>query len=149
MEIEYAKDPQWANRSQTLVNLTVRFKEIPEDLPFTANPNDTASHGRELYARAIAGEFGVIADFSMPAPTVEYISSAVKEERNKRLAATDWTQLPDIPEATKTKWEPYRQALRDMPQDPSFPWYSLVVSESELGYIVDATLAVFPEEPTN
>ena len=38
----------------------------------------------------------------------------VRVERNKRLQFCDWTQLEDIPTETKTLWEPYRQALRDV-----------------------------------
>lgn len=41
----------------------------------------------------------------------------VRPFRNSRLAATDWTQLPDVPEATRLKWQAYRQALRDMPEN--------------------------------
>lgn len=40
--------------------------------------------------------------------------AAVRTERNARLAATDWTQLPDVPEVTKEKWAVHRQALRDV-----------------------------------
>ena len=38
----------------------------------------------------------------------------LREERNKRLSETDWTQLPDIPESTKNAWQSYRQGLRDI-----------------------------------
>lgn len=38
----------------------------------------------------------------------------LRENRNRRLAETDWTQNPDVPEATKEKWREYRQALRDI-----------------------------------
>ena len=38
----------------------------------------------------------------------------VRADRNRRLQETDWTQLADIPQETKTLWEPYRQALRDI-----------------------------------
>lgn len=40
--------------------------------------------------------------------------AAVRAERDARLAATDWTQLPDVPLATKESWAAYRQALRDV-----------------------------------
>ncbi len=48
----------------------------------------------------------------------------IDELRNKRdqlLAATDWTQAADIPQATRDKYAAYRQALRDVPQQPGFP----------------------------
>lgn len=44
--------------------------------------------------------------------------SVVREERNKLLAASDWTQLPDVPLATKEAWAVYRQALRDITNQP-------------------------------
>lgn len=40
----------------------------------------------------------------------------VRDERNAKLAACDWTQLGDAPltDAQKTEWADYRQALRDI-----------------------------------
>lgn len=35
-------------------------------------------------------------------------------DRNGRLQETDWSQSADVPEETKTKWQTYRQALRDI-----------------------------------
>ena len=34
--------------------------------------------------------------------------------RNVKLTETDWSQSGDIPDSTKTKWQTYRQALRDI-----------------------------------
>jgi hypothetical protein len=45
----------------------------------------------------------------------------VRNDRNKRLADCDWTQLADSP-VDKTVWETYRQALRDVPSQKEFPW---------------------------
>lgn len=42
--------------------------------------------------------------------------AAVRAERDARLAATDWTQLPDVPMSTREAWAAYRQALRDVTQ---------------------------------
>ena len=39
----------------------------------------------------------------------------LREERDARLLETDWTQNPDVSDATKTKWQTYRQELRDLP----------------------------------
>ena len=38
----------------------------------------------------------------------------LRKERNKLLTECDWTQFPDVPESTRTLWQPYRQALRDI-----------------------------------
>lgn len=50
----------------------------------------------------------------------------LREERNKKLSACDWTQLVNSPldSTGKTNWASYRQTLRDLPentQDPSNP----------------------------
>lgn len=42
----------------------------------------------------------------------------VRKERGNRLIASDWTQLPDVPLATKEVWASYRQALRDITEQP-------------------------------
>lgn len=47
--------------------------------------------------------------------------SEVRAERNRLLTESDWTQAKDVPDAVSAKWAPYRQALRDVPQQPGFP----------------------------
>lgn len=41
--------------------------------------------------------------------------------RASLLQASDWTQLPDVPLATKEAWATYRQALRDITSQPGYP----------------------------
>lgn len=48
-------------------------------------------------------------------------AAEVRAERNAKLAATDWTQGADTPQAIKDKYAPYRQALRDVPAQSGFP----------------------------
>lgn len=36
-------------------------------IPFTASPDDVEPHGRELYERAQAGEFGQVQPYEAPA----------------------------------------------------------------------------------
>ena len=45
-----------------------------------------------------------------------------KAERNARLLASDWTQLADVPKATRDKWKPYRKALRDITEEEAWPF---------------------------
>lgn len=147
MKLVYAKDPIWANRSKTLINLTVRFEEINEDLPFTANPNDSEAHGRDLFSRALAGEFGIISDFTAASPSIEQVEDVVRTERDKRLAETDWTQAADVPQSLKDKWAGYRQALRDIPQQVGFPWANTIVIETDFGFAIDISKVPFPAKP--
>jgi hypothetical protein len=38
----------------------------------------------------------------------------IRGMRTVELGRTDWTQLPDVPEATRVLWSAYRQAWRDV-----------------------------------
>jgi len=55
--------------------------------------------------------------------TTERDAAYVRAKRDARLAACDWTQLPDSPLSTEAKanWATYRQALRDVPAQTGFP----------------------------
>jgi hypothetical protein len=48
-------------------------------------------------------------------------AAVIREERNAKLAATDWTQAADVPQSVKDSYAPYRQALRDLPTQSGFP----------------------------
>lgn len=47
--------------------------------------------------------------------------TSAKEKRYSLLLNCDWTQLPDVPEETRLKWQDYRQALRDITLQEGFP----------------------------
>lgn len=49
-------------------------------------------------------------------PNAEALAAARRKERDRRLAASDWTQMADSPldAATKLAWAEYRQQLRDL-----------------------------------
>ena len=43
----------------------------------------------------------------------------LREERDNKLAACDWTQAKDVTLSNETDWTTYRQALRDLPASAS------------------------------
>lgn len=49
-------------------------------------------------------------------------AAKVRELRNEKLSACDWTQLADTPGQTRAAYVQYRQALRDVPSQAGFPW---------------------------
>ena len=51
-------------------------------------------------------------------------AASVRVDRDQRLQASDWTQLLDSPLTAeeKTAWADYRQQLRDVTTQESFPW---------------------------
>lgn len=48
-------------------------------------------------------------------------ADSVRAERNRKLTASDWTQVEDAP-VDKAAWAAYRQGLRDVPSQAGFPW---------------------------
>lgn len=48
-------------------------------------------------------------------------STIYRIRRNSLLSASDWTQMPDVPANTSIKWATYRQALRDITSQNTFP----------------------------
>ena len=43
----------------------------------------------------------------------------LREERNRKLAETDWKDLPSYPGTDQEEWRTYRQSLRDLPSTSS------------------------------
>lgn len=118
MNLEIFKNSRWANVERTAIDCEIEHPQYGW-IPFTASPNDVEQHGREIFAQLSQG---VIADYvPPPAPTTEQIAAAVRAERDRLLSVTDWTQAADVPQATKDLFAPYRQALRDVPQQSGFP----------------------------
>ena len=61
-EISRARNPQWTDENHNMIDLEVDFAPLDEEwLPYTCSPTDVVEHSRELYQRALAGEFGDIA----------------------------------------------------------------------------------------
>ena len=49
--------------------------------------------------------------------------ASVRAERDRKLTASDWTQMPDsaLTSDKKTEWAAYRTSLRDLPSASGFP----------------------------
>jgi hypothetical protein len=63
----YIANPRYEVEDQTVITLDVKFEELGDVLlQFGATPNDVEAHGRDLYVRAVAGEFGEIAPYVAP-----------------------------------------------------------------------------------
>lgn len=56
-------------------------------------------------------------------PTIFALALKARASRSALLTACDWTQAPDapMPILTRTVWLAYRNALRQVPQQPGFP----------------------------
>ena len=74
-----ARAPRWADLAHTSITLMVLFEETKDtygEMPFSASPDDSEPHGVELYARAMAGEFGEVLE-----PTLEMVQAQVMCQR--------------------------------------------------------------------
>ena len=83
IKIEEVRNCYWYNEAKTLINCEAQFSHIftkdeegvktYEWLPFLANPNDVEAHGRKLYANAVNGDYGEVAEFEHPSLEKEEI----------------------------------------------------------------------------
>ncbi|WP_173087145.1 tail fiber assembly protein [Fundidesulfovibrio magnetotacticus] len=90
------------DKSTRARSLWTRLGPLPEDLTDQTPPSDCHVWDGQAWTEDMALRL-----------------ARVRRERDRKLAACDWTQLPDVPLAPETRaaWTAYRQALRDHPQD--------------------------------
>ena len=69
------------------------------------------------------GGFTFVSDPSKVQAKIQQAWTALRNERNARLAASDYTQLQDahLSAEKKSAWADYRQALRDLPENATDP----------------------------
>jgi hypothetical protein len=84
---------------------------LPAFATFQAPPN--AVEGKDIFWN---GDDWELRDIPTTPPEPEATWDDIRAMRNGKLAASDWTQLPDIPLSEKevTAWRTYRQELRDI-----------------------------------
>ena len=80
MEYLSAENPVWANAEHTAITLSVDFVGVGR-VPFGCMGAEDGAHGMEIYARAIAGDFGPIAPYVEPVPTPEQVLAEKKRQR--------------------------------------------------------------------
>lgn len=56
------RNPKWSDATKTKINCEVNFKHIQHEewTPFTADPNDYMPYSKDIFDRAVAGEFGTV-----------------------------------------------------------------------------------------
>ena len=78
MKISNINSPRYSNAESTAitVNLDIESPTLTKsNIPFTATPDDTTDYGPDIYQRALAGEFGEIAEYVAPVPTLEQMTA--------------------------------------------------------------------------
>lgn len=102
------------------IDCEVTLEDTGEVIPFTATPDDAEEYGRVLYEQLNTTYASQVAELPEAQRDAEW-ADIQRRQRSVRLKATDWTQNSDVPEATRTLWQPYRQALRDISSQEGFP----------------------------
>lgn len=139
-----AKEPRWDQPEHLTISLKVLFYSFKDTygwVPFTASPNDPAPHGRDIFARAKDGAYGVVAEPSTEAlaSSARNKLSALQAEANARVTtlteevatlqdavdlemATDEeaARLP-VAKASLTAWKKYRVLLGRVEAQAGFP----------------------------
>jgi hypothetical protein len=64
--VESVTNLQWDNPEHTSFSCNVKYAEFNEEMPAGINATDTYAHIQEIWARGIAGEYGVIAEYEPP-----------------------------------------------------------------------------------
>ena len=100
-----------------------RFHICPDDelAIFLSTPDrkiEVEAEEFAYYQSKKDGRFWVEEDgsltFKADRDNLEIVMAQLRFHRDVLLAQSDWTQLPDVPIATKEAWAVYRQALRDI-----------------------------------
>lgn len=128
IEIISAKSPRHIAGDSDSVTMDVLFSHMSEVVQFTAKKDDPEEHGRELYSRAMFGEFGDIEVIPESPPTETELQARLDALLKQAAAAMapleDADKLGIISESEKAKltaWRLYRVALYRLPQSKGWP----------------------------
>ena len=101
---------------------------IHASIPADARPVAAEAHAA-LIASASSGSI-IVPDANgdpvaipAPAPPASELLRRMRDQRNRLLRASDFTQAPDAPltDEQRAQWRTYRQALRDLPANVTDP----------------------------
>ena len=95
--------------SDTEPEFYTRWVHTPYDYPDNVAPKDTDVGGIAIYLTA--AEYDTV------------LAASARQKRDRLIAATDYLVTPDYPisDDRLAKVKPYRQALRDIPEQAGFP----------------------------
>lgn len=86
------RNPRWKNAEHTILDVDVLFEELePVGLvPFTATVNADTDHGVEIWEKGLAGEYGPIADYVPPLPTIGDYRTAIQSLIDAKAQEKDY-----------------------------------------------------------
>lgn len=102
---------RYSNAAGTSIDMDVVFDHIgPDPIPFTAMPTDEFKHGRELFERAVAGDFGPVAPYVAPPARIPQVVTAAQGgialiQAGLMDAAQSAANAAETPAEYKWAWE--------------------------------------------
>lgn len=114
MRVE-GKNPRYSDSQAVTVDLEINHPDYGW-IPFTASPDDPEQHGRDIYAAAIAGEYGPIAPYVEPEPGPPVVPDAVTR-RQGRLALLEFGRLDDVESAIEAIEDPTQRRAAQIEYD--------------------------------
>lgn len=128
IEVIGAHNPRHPEADTETITLDVLFAHLPEPVQFTARKDDPEAHGRELYSRAVFGEFGPIEVVTQPPPSEAEqrarLDGKLKQATLAMAPLEDADKLGIISDTEReqlTAWQQYRVALYRLPQSEGWP----------------------------
>jgi hypothetical protein len=108
----------------------ILFKGCTNPAEFYASPHANNDFAKDMYTRLRAGEYGELThglgEYRTQPKEQNEVETDVIAKRNQLLLETDWTDSAQsqsrFSASEKTAWSEYRQALRDITEQASFPW---------------------------
>lgn len=147
-KVNSVKNPVWSDPTGFRIDMEVDFADLDEVyVPFTSYKNDVEKHSVDLFNRAVAGEFGQIAEYTQPSDiTGDHAVHTMRKQRNNLLAETDYVENPTywarLTEDQQTAWTKYRNALRDITDTVTNPVYvrnAVVLEDNPEEYVITST----------
>lgn len=87
MNYTTAANPVWGDAEHSCIDLNVTFEGLGT-VPFAASKNDPMSHGPEIYARAVNGDFGTIAEYTETAAKVRQSFVVTRQQSVDAITVT-------------------------------------------------------------
>ncbi|EBG6881514.1 DUF4376 domain-containing protein, partial [Salmonella enterica subsp. diarizonae serovar 61:r:z53] len=128
MNIITAKDAVY-NEGGT-INCLAHFEGFNDFIPFTASPDDTEEHGRQLYADLKAGKYGPVTPFTVTPEMITAAKQAKHAEINAWRDAQENGNIPftlndqkwDCGKASQTRLAPVVAVAKSGALPPGFFW---------------------------
>ncbi|MND20854.1 Caudovirales tail fiber assembly protein [compost metagenome] len=131
--LKSAHSPRYSDPENKQITLSVLFEEYDGnvgEIPFTATADDCEDYGRDIHARAIAGEFGPIA--ACVPPSDEVLAAQAQAEKARRMSiatamiaplqdAADMGIATPAEETNLLALKQYRVELNRIEQQPGYP----------------------------